>query len=91
MLHCIAMVRFFACSGSSLACLCVADLAGHVVLIDDILLQKHVQAALVLRQRMSGYLVDERLQPLAPLLDETLVKDALIAAEGHLSFPGLSG
>jgi len=49
-----------------------------------------MQAALVLRQRMSGYLVDEGLQSLAPLLDEAFVKDALVAAEGHLPLPCLS-
>lgn len=70
--------------------LCVPDLAGHVVLIDDVLLQEHVQATLVLRQRMSSYLVDERLQALSSLLNEVLIEESFISAEGHLSFPGLA-
>lgn len=40
----------------------VAYLAGHVVAVDVGLLQEHVQAALVLRQRVAGDLVDEHLQ-----------------------------
>ena len=31
-----------------------SDLAWNVVLVDDRLLEKHVQAALVLRQRVTG-------------------------------------
>lgn len=46
-----------------------------------------MQASLVLGQRMAGYLINETLQTLAPILDEVLVEDAVVAAERHLALP----
>ena len=49
-----------------------------------------MQALLILRQRVAGHLVDELLQAALPLLDELLLEDALIGAEGQLATPALA-
>lgn len=46
-----------------------------------------MQASLILGQRMAGYFIDETLQALAPILDEVLIEDAVVAAERHLALP----
>lgn len=69
----------------------VANLAGHIVPIDDRLLQEHVQTSFVLGQRMAGDLVDETLQSFASVLDELLVEDAFIAAKRKLAAPRFAG
>lgn len=68
----------------------VADLPRHVIPVDLLLLQEHVQAPLVLRQWMARDLVDEPLQSLPSLLDERVLEESVIAAEGELSLPRLA-
>lgn len=87
--HRLRVVVVVLSSSVSLA-LRVPNLAGHVVLVDRRLLQKHVQTALVLGQRVTGDFVQELLQPLSPLLDKVLVEDAVVAAERHLALPRLA-
>lgn len=68
----------------------VPDLAGDVVLVDRGLLQKHVQTALVLGQRVAGDFVHKLLQPFPALLDKVLVEEAVVTAERHLALPRLA-
>lgn len=69
----------------------VSNLSRHIVAIDVRLLQEHVKATLILRQRMAGDLVDETLQPVPAVLDEVLIEEAVVAAERHLAFPRFAG
>ncbi len=43
-------------------------------------LEEHVEAALVLRERMTGDFVQELLEPLPTLLDETVLEQTLVAS-----------
>jgi len=74
-----------------LAGLGVADLARHVVPVDDLLLDEHVQTLLVLGQRVPGDLVYKRLEPLAPRLNKIALVNAIVGAEGKLHLEGLPG
>lgn len=49
-----------------------------------------MQTLLVLRQRMTGHLVDELLQALLAVLDEVLLENAVVTSERQLSFPALA-
>jgi len=49
-----------------------------------------VQALLVLRQRVSRDLVDEHLEALPARLDEFVLVDAVVGAEGQLHLEGLA-
>lgn len=69
----------------------VSNLSRHIVAIDVRLLQEHVKATLILRQRMAGDLVDETLQPVPAVLDEVLIEEAVVAAKRHLAFPRFAG
>lgn len=68
----------------------VSNLAGHVIFVDNWILQKHVQTALVLRERMAGHLVHELLEAFASILDEVLFEQSIITAERHLPLPRLA-
>lgn len=69
----------------------VPDLAGHVVPVNVLLLQEHVQTPLVLRQRVAGDFIDESLQAFASLLDKRLLEQTIVATERKLTLPRLAG
>ena len=59
----------------------VPYLSRDVVLVDDGLLQEHVEASLVLRQRMAGHFVDKAFQSLSSLFDELLLEYPVILGD----------
>lgn len=69
----------------------VPDLTGHVVPVDMRLLQEHMQAPLVLSQRVTGDLIDKSLQSLASLLDERVLEKSVVATERKLPLPRFAG
>jgi len=75
---------------SSLSVLGVPDLAWYVSLVYIRFLEEHVEAPLVLGERMPCHLVDKALQPGSPVLDEVLLKDAIVPTEWQLSLEGFA-
>ena len=58
--------------------LSIPDFSRDVVLVDDGLLQEHVQTPLVLRQRVACHLVDETFQSFPSLFDKILFKNSVV-------------
>lgn len=64
--------------------------SGNVVPVNTFILQEHVKTAFVLGQRMTCNSVNELFKPRSSLLNEGILKNALISTEGKLSLQCLS-